>query len=433
MTIRRAVFLIVGVLVAAVAVVALLVTIVTRQQEARLTYFKLIDIADDEPDPAVWGKNFPRQYELYMKTTKTSELVKYSQYGRYGGSEAFSRLDKYPDLRRLFAGYPFSVEYNEDSGHLSALEDVQKTKRLGDAKPGACITCKTSNFKRMNATLGTAKLYATPMKDLIAQNSPMYSISCADCHEPATMALRITRPAFKEAMSARGIDLSKASRQEMRSYVCAQCHAEYYFKGDGKYLTFPWSKGLKIDNIAAYYDEIGFSDWLHEETKAPLVKMQHPDFEMFSSGIHARSGLSCPDCHMPYKREGAVKITDHWIRSPLVNLTSACGVCHRYSEEELKGRVLEIQDSTFSLLNRADKAIVAAQDAIKSAMARGVSDDALKEARALHRSAFIRFDFVSAESSMGFHSPQEAVRMLGDSIDYARQAELAATKAMGSK
>ena len=433
MTIRRAVFLIVGVLVAAVAVVALLVTIVTRQQEARLTYFKLTDIADDEPDPAVWSKNFPRQYELYMKTTKTSELVKYSQYGRYGGSEAFSRLDKYPDLRRLFAGYPFSVEYNEDRGHLSALEDVQKIKRLGDAKPGTCITCKTSNFKRMDTTLGTAKLYATPMKDLIAQNSPMYSISCADCHEPASMALRITRPAFEEAMSARGIDVSKATRQEMRSYVCAQCHVEYYFKGDGKYLTFPWSKGLKIDNIAAYYDEIGFSDWIHEETKAPLVKIQHPDFEMFSSGIHARAGLSCPDCHMPYKREGAVKITDHWIRSPLANLTSSCGVCHRYSEEELKGRVLEIQDSTFSLLNRSDKAIVAAQDAIKSAMARGVSDDSLKEARSLHRSAFIRYDFVSAESSMGFHSPQEAVRMLGDSIDYARQAELAATKAIGSK
>jgi nitrite reductase (cytochrome c-552) len=271
------------------------------------------------------------------------------------------------------------------------------------------------------------------MKDLIAQNSPMFSISCADCHEPSTMALRITRPAFKEAMTSRGIDVSTATRQEMRTYVCAQCHVEYYFKGDGKYLTFPWAKGTRIDNIEAYYNEINFSDWTHEETKSPLVKMQHPDYEMFSSGIHARSGLSCPDCHMPYKREGAVKITDHWIRSPLANLTNSCGTCHRYPEEELKGRVLEIQDSTFSLLERADKAIIAAQDAIVAAMARGVADSALTDARALHRSAFMRWDFVSAESSMGFHSPQEATRMLGDAIDYARQAELSATKAAGVK
>ena len=87
--------------------------------------------------------NFPREYAAYQKTMETSKLVDYSKYGRYGGSEAFSRLDKYPNLMRMFAGYPFSVEYREEQGHLRAVEDVVATKRLGDKKPGTCMTCKS--------------------------------------------------------------------------------------------------------------------------------------------------------------------------------------------------------------------------------------------------------------------------------------------------
>jgi len=105
-------------------------------------------------------------------------------------------------------------------------------------------------------------------------------------------------PAFKNAMEARGIDLTKATRQEMRSYVCGQCHVEYYFKGDEKILTFPWSKGLRPEDIEAHYDEYGFSDWTHKETGAKMLKAQHPEFETWSSGLHARSGVSCADCHM---------------------------------------------------------------------------------------------------------------------------------------
>ena len=103
----------------------------------------------------------------------------------------------------------------------------------------------------------------------------------------------------------------------MRTYVCAQCHVEYYFQGDNKVLTFPWEKGCNIDNIDAYYTEAGFKDWVHAETGAPMIKIQHPEFEMWSSGLHAQSGVSCADCHMPYMREGAVKVSDHWLRSPL--------------------------------------------------------------------------------------------------------------------
>jgi nitrite reductase (cytochrome c-552) len=244
------------------------------------------------------------------------------------------------------------------------------------------------------------------------------------------MALRVTRPAFIEAMQRRGVDVSRATRQEMRAYVCGQCHVEYYFRGaEEKYLVFPWDRGMKIENIEAYYDEIKFADFEHKITKAAMLKMQHPDFELWSTGNHARSGVMCADCHMPYRRVGAVKISDHWVRTPLANIQNTCMTCHRQTEAELRARVLEAQARTYQLLTQAEEAIADAIRAIEQAMTEGVPDDALAEARALHRKAQMRWDFISAENSMGFHSPQEAVRILGDAIDYARRAELAAVKA----
>lgn len=419
--------------VVSMVVSALLVSIFERKQEARQPLARVTEVQPGEPDPAIWGQNFRPEYDGYLRGARTADLVNYKTVGKYEGPVPFSRLDWDPNLRRLFAGYPFAIEYNEERGHPNALEDVKNTKRLGDTKPGTCLTCKTPSVPAMMQQLGTEKFYATPMKDLIAQFNPKHSIACADCHDSQTMALTITRPAFKEAMAARGIDVSKATHQEMRTYVCAQCHVEYYFKGDGKYLVFPWQKGLGIENIEAYYEELNFKDWDHEETKTPLVKMQHPDFEMWSSGVHARAGVACPDCHMAYIREGATKVSDHWVRSPLLNITNSCTTCHRTSEEEMRSRVIEIQDRTWSSMQRTEKAILGAQDAIKSAMDKGATDALLKESRGLHRRAYIRWDFVAAESSMGFHSPQEATRILGDSADFARQAEIAARAVIGAR
>lgn len=429
MRIRYVVTVAVGILLG-LGIAALLVTIVIRRQEARLTYFQIVEIREDEPDPAVWGRNFPNQYEAYIKTLRTSELVKYSAYGRYGGSEAFSKLEQHPDYVKIFAGYPFSVEYNEERGHMSSLKDVLSTKRLGDAKPGTCMTCKSSDVPRLMKTLGAAQFYATPMKELVEKQNIKHPVTCADCHDARTMDLRITRPAFAEAMRGRGVDVTRAARQEMRTYVCAQCHVEYYFRGaTEKYLVFPWARGLKVEEIEAYYDEIRFADWQHAISRTPMVKIQHPEYELWSTGNHARSGVTCADCHMPYRRAGAVKITDHWIRSPLVNIQNTCMTCHRQPEGEMRARVLEAQARTFQLLGQGEKALIDAMTAVERAAAEGVTDEALAEARALHRKAQIRWDFVSAENSMGFHSPQEAVRILGDAIDLARRAELSVLKA----
>ena len=171
-------------------------------------------------------------------------------------------------------------------------------------------------------------------------------------------------------------DVNKqATRQEMRAFVCGQCHVEYYFKGPEKRLVYPWAKGLKVENILAYYDETEASrTGTHAETGAPVLKAQHPEFEMWNQGIHARSGVACADCHMPYKREGALKISDHHVRSPLLNINRACQTCHKWSEEELKARVETIQKRTHNLRNLAMDALVDLINDIKAARDAGRND-----------------------------------------------------------
>jgi len=267
------------------------------------------------------------------------------------------------------------------------------------------------------------------------------------------VALRVTRPGFIYGMRALArsddpvphmpsverwrkgsrkeeYDPNKeASRQEMRSFVCGQCHVEYYFKGPEKLLTYPWHKGLKMEQAEAYYEEVKHVDWKHAQSGAGVLKAQHPEFELWSQGIHARSGVSCADCHMPYVREGAIKISDHHIRSPLLNIARACQPCHNYSEAEIKARAETIQDRTKAMMLRAEDATVDLIQALEAQRKAGVSDSALEKAFALHRKAQWRLDYIAAENSMGFHAPQESARILAEAIDFARQGQIEALKA----
>ena len=411
------VFAVAVVLTAVVA--ALLVNINTRKQEASEFPLRVVEIANDELDPAVWGQNFARQYNTFVRTEEN--------YGEtpYGGSEPYSKLERYPAMVRIWAGYAFSKDHNEERGHYYAQIDQEETERVQIVnQPGACANCHAAETPQLIAEMGWEEFNSTPYNDL--KDRLHLGSSCADCHDPQTMELRITRPALINALEAQGVDLALATRQEMRSYVCAQCHVEYYFLGDDKVLTYPWSRGLRVDDIEAHYDNYGFQDWTHAETGAPMIKIQHPEYELWSTGIHARSGVACADCHMPYMRDGSVKVSDHWLRSPLVNLNNACGTCHKQSEEELRNRVLTIQGTTAGLLRRSEEALLAAMDAIVAAKEAGVSDEQLAEAYQLHRASSLRWDFVSSENSTGFHSPQEAARIVAESIDMARQAELKA-------
>ncbi len=402
-----------------IAVVGLLININQRKQEAAEFPLRVVEIPAGELDPAVWGQNFPHQYDSFMRTQE--------DYGKtaYGGSLPYSKLEAYPAMVRLWAGYAFSKDHNEERGHFYAQIDQENTQRVQlVSQPGACINCHAAEAPSLIAAMGWENFNRTPYDDL--KDQLHLGTSCADCHDPKTMDLVITRPAFRNAMEQRGVDLSSATRQEMRSYVCAQCHVEYYFLGENKVLTFPWSQGLTMDAIEQHYDAYGFQDWTHAETGAPMIKIQHPEFELWSTGLHARSGVSCADCHMPFVRQGSVKVSDHWLRSPLQNINAACQTCHNRPENELRERVAVIQDTTAGLLRRSEEAILAAMDAIVAARERGASDEDLQEALQLHRRASLRWDFVSSENSTGFHSPQEAARILAESIDFARQAELQA-------
>jgi nitrite reductase (cytochrome c-552) len=261
------------------------------------------------------------------------------------------------------------------------------------------------------------------------------------------MQLRVTRPGFIRGIAALMAHLGKpdfepnrdATRQEMRTFVCAQCHVEYYC-GPKTTLFYPWNNGLKVEEIESYYNgyrfppEAGekeghrFFDWKHAETGAELLKAQHPEFELYSQGVHAKAGVACADCHMPYERQGATKVSDHWVRSPLLNVARACQPCHAVPEDELRLRAETIQSRNFALLERGGAALLDMLGAIKEANAAGAKAEQLAPALELQRKAQWRLDFIAAENSMGFHAPQESARVLAEAIDYARQAEVTALK-----
>ena len=462
---------------ATVGVMLLRENIATRKLEARQIVFKLVNLDETTIDPAEWGKNFPRQFDSYKRTSERTG----TKYGG-GGSDtlATDKLNDDPRLKTIFAGYAFAIDYRNRRGHAYMLDDQRTTKRVTQKpQPGACLHCHAANtaaFRKAGleagapGTLGdplvSANGYAQLQKGFEKVCAMSYSnatklvshpVACVDCHDPDTMQLRVTRPGFLNGIArlAESSDPTPhlpsiekwrrgdrkenydpnalATRQEMRSFVCGQCHVEYYC-GPKTTLFFPWNNGLKVEQIESYYDNYKFPDghrffdWKRADTGAEVLKAQHPEFEMWSQGIHARSGVACADCHMPYKREGAIKISDHWVRSPLLNVNNACQVCHHYSEDEMKSRVATIQERNHTLLLRAEDAVVALIKAIAAAQKIGVPAAQLDPARALQRKAQWRVDFVNAENSMGFHAPQESARILAEAIDFARQGQLSVEK-----
>ncbi len=427
---------------------ALLTNIFQRQQEARNPFYRVVALTDTTVDPSVWGKNFPLQYDAYRKTVDQVRT-------RYGGSEALprdpstddprakvsqSRLQEDPRLVEFWAGYAFAHDFREERGHAYMLEDQMFTQRQNVAQqPGTCLHCHASMYVAYRQVgdgdliKGFEALNPLPYQEARQRANVTHPISCIDCHNPETMELRVTRPGFIEGMRAwkasQGItdyDVNRdATRQEMRTFVCGQCHVEYYFQGAEKRLVYPWAKGILADSILAYYEENGHKDWTHEVSGAPVLKAQHPEFELYNQGIHARSGVACADCHMPYVRTGAMKISDHHVRSPLLNINKACQTCHKWPEEELLQRANAIQDRTFELRNLAIEATLQLTRAIGERARTDSTSAAVQSARNYQRRAQFLTDFIEAENSMGFHAPQEAARILGNAINYARLGQAA--------
>lgn len=495
--------------VATIVVTFTLVTIFEHKQDARSPYLRVAELNEISVDPAPWGQNWPHHYEQY-KSTAGDEF--------YGGSSAMpeSKLDQSPWLKRLFAGYAFSIDYREARGHAYMLYDQVVTERVNKRQQaGACLHCHGSttvlyrkvgleamgqpadeealaaDFNMPAVIRGFKELSREPYFEVLAQLTQMpdgtpeprdredlpplggfepgevpeghfnmseaHPVSCIDCHDPETMEIRVTRPGFvlgMRALAESDQDLPHmpsvekwrrgsrsepydpnelATRQEMRSFTCGQCHVEYYC-ATGDTLTFPWGNGLKVEDEERFWEDhefpdgSDFYDYAHGETGAPLFKAQHPEFELWSQGVHARSGVSCADCHMPYERVGAMKLSNHNVRSPMENINNACQTCHNVPEQELRDRVKGIQDRTVALKERAASAMTDMLDAIMEAKAAGATDEQLSGAFEMQRKAMWRLDYIVSENSKGFHAPQEAARILGESIDYSRRAQAIALR-----
>ncbi len=405
----------------------LVVSIMERRWEAQRPSMVLMPIAEWEPDNAVWGQNYPREYESYLKTNMDDTRTK------YGGGFPRDYLDEDPRQVILFAGYGFSKDYLQSRGHYYAVEDVTASQRIKSPyMAGTCMTCKSPDVPRLMSSMGVEEFYAANFHDIKEQVT--HPIGCQDCHDPKTMKLRITRPALQEAFAGMGKDINEATHQEMRSLVCAQFHVEYYFKKDPKnYLTFPWTEGTTAEDMIAYYDKHDVADYVHPISKVRVVKAQHPDFELFSTGVHAYAGLSCADCHMPYKSEGGVKFTDHHVQSPLLNVANSCAVCHRWEEDKLIARVESIQDKVQNATWQAEEALVKAHFDVRAAMEAGTSDAQLSPVRQLIRHGQFQWDYVSASNGMGFHSPQESMRLLGEALNKSQEARLMVARILAAK
>ena len=432
----RALFVAVVVVAAAGAagLTALLLNISDRKAEERQPYVLLQPVGEDDTDPAKWGVNWPKQFDSYKRTA----LATRTRFGGHGGSEAMpqEKMDRDPWIKRMFLGYAFSIDYRDRRGHAYMLADQEATQRLTKPQSGSCLHCHASVMPLYRELGGgdvekgldaTSKMTYQETNAKLHEMGHGHSVACVDCHDPKSMQLRITRPGFLRgirALAASGAAVphlpsvdewrkgdrarpydpnADARRGEMRSFVCAQCHVEYYCSSKLT-LTFPWAKGLKVEDIEAFWDETRFADgarfidYKHAESGAEILKAQHPEFELWSQGIHARSGVSCADCHMPYQRDGATKVSDHWVRSPLLNINRACQTCHHASEDEMKARVDVIQQRNFDLLQRAGRALMDQLDAIARAKVAGATAEQLAPALALQRKAQWRIDFIAAEN-----------------------------------
>jgi len=404
-------------------------SVTERKAEEAYVYKPKVKLSEWETRNEVWGENFQRQYQSYIKTSDTSFRSKYN------GNAMIDMLEVDPRLVVLWAGYGFSKDYNQGRGHFYAVEDILNTLRTGGPTgpddgpmPATCWTCKGPDVPRLMNDMGPTEFYKG--KWAAKGHEIVNHIGCADCHDPESMNLTLTRPALVEALERQGKDVNSFSHQEMRSLVCAQCHSEYYFNKKNKYeegvpyLTFPWDNGFSVEAMEKYYDDIEFKDWTHKLSKAPMLKAQHPGYEVYMTGIHAERGVSCADCHMPYKTEGGQKFTNHQMQSPLNNIANSCQVCHREEADVLVKNVYDRQDKIIGNRDKLEELIVRAHVEAKQAWDWGATDDQMKDILQGIRHAQWRWDYAAASHGGSFHSPVEIGRVISTGLTEAQETRI---------
>ena len=426
-------FLLTAIVVLLVAIIAS--SIIERKTEAEFAYKPSVKIDEFEPRNEVWGKNFPRQYQSYIQTADTTFRSKYN------GDATIDMLEIDPRLVVLWAGYGFSKDYNQGRGHYYAIDDINNTLRTGapfdpteGPMPSTCWTCKSPDVPRLMNEIGVKEFYSGKWA---GRGEQIHNyIGCADCHDPESMSLRITRPALIEAYERRGMSIEEVSHQDMRSLVCAQCHVEYYFnknKYEGiPYLMFPWDEGLTVEDMEKYYDKMEFSDWTHSLSRAPMLKAQHPGYEVYITGVHADRHVSCADCHMPYRSEGGQKFTDHKIQSPLNNVHNSCQICHREEYTKLYKDVFDRQDKIIQNRDKLEELIVRAHVESKKAWDLGATKEQMANILQDIRHAQWRWDYAAASHGGSFHSPVEISRVISTGITIIQEGRIKLVRVLGA-
>ncbi len=369
-------------------------------------------------------KDWLKAYPAEAASWQASEKMTASPSG-YGGSIQKERSLAQPEYKTNYKGSAFALSFQTPRGHVYTWKEITSTKRVNDKTSASCLTCKTPDVASWYKEGSWAYAQRTA-QSYFGEEHP--AVNCFSCHDPESGGLRITVPSFTEAMKRQGIDLSKASSKEMESYVCAQCHSTYYFEPKTNRVVSPWDKGLAPDAMLAYYatKPSGFEqDFEQPDSKVKVLKARHPDYEVYSSGIHASAGVSCADCHMPVQPTGdGKKVRDHNIGSPLLTVNDSCLACHKdRSGDWLKARVSYIQSSVFETQRLAGLRIESTHKAIAAAAAAGLSPAKLEKARADLRTAQWYWDYIASSNSMGFHNPELAMKTLAKAIDSAAMAE----------
>lgn len=396
-------------------------------------------IADSEFEPASWGAVYPLEYDSWRKTgePRPAGLSKYKK-GWDADEVIYDKLSEFPYLALLYHGWGMGIEYNEPRGHFYMRIDQRDVDQTRTKAGGACLTCKSPYIEKLIADHGKEILkapYAEAVQKIPEKHRDL-GVACIDCHDNSNMNLKISRWTLTQGLAE--IGKTDLSRQEMRSLVCAQCHVTYVIPRDAEMkptdVVFPWRGSkwgdISVENIIGFIlSDPANMEWTHKVTGFKMGFIRHPEYEFYSDGsVHWRAGVACADCHMPYTRVGAYKISDHNVMSPLKNDMAACRQCHVESPSELREQVIAIQDRTAALMNRAGYATATAAKLLElthGAQANGKTFDAelYRQAKDYYLQAYYRVVYLAAENSMGFHNPTEAGRIAGDAVAFAAKAE----------
>lgn len=422
---------------------ALLATlsIITGCSPEKPQQVKTVEIPDGTIDPAVWGKAYPVEYDMWKKTADPTPAGKSKYKKGNDNGVTYDKLSEYPFLALLFNGWGFGIEYNEPRGHMHMMKDQWDIDPSRVKAGGVCLTCKTPYAPQLEQKMGK-DYYSKPYKDVVAEipkENQNLGVACIDCHDNKDMSLKISRGfTLTKALQTMGVDQSKLTHQDKRTLVCAQCHVTYNIPKDAEMKSvdvfFPWEGSkwgnIPIENIIKKIrSNPAYGEWKQTVTGFKLAYIRHPEFEMYSNNsVHWMAGVSCADCHMPYTKVGSQKASDHRIMSPLKNDLKACQQCHTESPEWLREQVFAIQDRAASLYIRSGYAIATVAKLFEmthkaQAEGKAIDPDLYAKAKDHYEEGFYRNLFFGAENSLGFHNPTEAMRILGDAGLHAGQAE----------